>query len=307
MITIWQGSANTWDCDEMGHMNVRVYVEKAQEGLGAIAHALHLPRAFRANGLSTLIPTDQHIRFMREVMPGQPLTMQACVLDIGECDALIYQELRHGDGEIAAAFRTRFRHAEARSGRAFAWADRSRRALEDLRGTAPKATAPRSVVPDGPARATDEATVAIAEAAGVPVIGRGMVLPAQLDAHGRMAPQWIMGRLSDSVPNLLFDWRRKVAETQGGTRMGGAVLEYRLLYHRWPAAGDLFEVRTSLARVEKKVHSLVHWVLDPVSGLPWATAEAVAVTFDIDARKIIPTPKALMDELAQLAPGGLTL
>lgn len=34
MIPLWSGIPNTWDCDEMGHMNVRVYVEKAMEGLG---------------------------------------------------------------------------------------------------------------------------------------------------------------------------------------------------------------------------------------------------------------------------------
>ncbi|MEM7767168.1 MAG: thioesterase family protein [Pseudomonadota bacterium] len=307
MITVWQGSANTWDCDEMGHMNVRVYVEKAHEGLGTIAHALHLPRAFKANGFSTLLPTDQHIRFMREALPGAPLNMRACVLEHGECDALIYQELCHGNGDVSAAFRTRVRHAEARSGRAFPWSDRSREALAALVGASPKATAPKSVDPSAPVRLASEATVAIAEAAGAAAIGSGMVPPAHMDIHGRMAPQWIMGRLSDSVPNLLYDWRRRVAESQGGMRMGGAVLEYRLLYHRWPESGDLFEVRSSLARVEKKFHSIVHWVLDPVSGLPWATAEAVAVTFDIDARKVIPTSKELMDELAVIAPGGLTL
>jgi acyl-CoA thioester hydrolase len=32
VIPLWQGSCNQWDCDEMGHMNVRVYVEKQLEG-----------------------------------------------------------------------------------------------------------------------------------------------------------------------------------------------------------------------------------------------------------------------------------
>ncbi|MEL6285531.1 MAG: thioesterase family protein, partial [Pseudomonadota bacterium] len=307
MITVWQGSVNTWDCDEMGHMNVRVYVEKAQEGLGALAHALDLPRAFHADGYSTLLPTDQHIRFLKEALPGAALGMQACILEIGESDALVYQEMRHSNGDIAAAFRTRLRHAEVRSGRAFPWSERTLSALERLKGRAPKSAAPRSIDPAEPVKPANQCTVSVADAAGAKTIGRGMVPPAHLDTHGRMSPQWIMGRLSDSVPFLLADWRSRVAEASGGVRMGGAVLEYRLLYHHWPTAGDLFEVRTSLARVEKKFHSLVHWVLDPVTGLPWATTEAVAVTLDIDARKIIPTPKPLMDELAVIAPGGLSI
>ena len=47
MKTLWRGSCNQWDCDEMGHMNVRVYVEKQLEGLAVFAHALGMPHAFR--------------------------------------------------------------------------------------------------------------------------------------------------------------------------------------------------------------------------------------------------------------------
>ena len=35
MIEVYRGSINTWECDEMGHMNVRFYVAKMMEGLAA--------------------------------------------------------------------------------------------------------------------------------------------------------------------------------------------------------------------------------------------------------------------------------
>ncbi|MEL6377746.1 MAG: thioesterase family protein, partial [Pseudomonadota bacterium] len=105
MIPLWRGIPNTWDCDEMGHMNVRVYVEKAMEGLGTFAGAIHMPRAFHANALSTLVPSEHHIRYIREAHAGAPLTMTGCVLEWDETSALIYQDMRHGDGRPAAAFR----------------------------------------------------------------------------------------------------------------------------------------------------------------------------------------------------------
>ena len=37
------------------------------------------------------------------------------------------------------------------------------------------------------------------------------------------------------------------------------------------------------------------------------TSEAVAVTFDLNKRKAIATPAALMDELARIAPGELKM
>ena len=123
-----------------------------------------------------------------------------------------------------------------------------------------------------------------------------------------MKAEWHLGRISDSVPNLLHDWRRRVAKAAGeGVRAGAAVLEYRLVYRRWPRAGDRLSIRTSLGEMDEKTHSLIHWVMDPEAGLPWATAEARAATLDIDRRKLIPAMKAQMAELAKLAPPGLSI
>ena len=71
MIDLWKGIANTWDCDEMGHMNVRVYVEKAFEGLGTLAGHCHLSHAYQENAPSTLVPLEHKPYF---VMKGYYLS-----------------------------------------------------------------------------------------------------------------------------------------------------------------------------------------------------------------------------------------
>jgi acyl-CoA thioester hydrolase len=48
-------------------------------------------------------------------------------------------------------------------------------------------------------------------------------------------------------------------------------------------------------------------VLNPDSGEAYVTCQAVAVTFDLDTRKVIPTPQEQIAELEALAPRGLTL
>lgn len=304
MITLWQGSANQWDCDEMGHMNVRIYLEKMMEGLGTLAIAIDMPHAFRHITPSTLIPVDQHIRFIAEVHPGRPLTMQGCVLEIGQNDAVIYQELRHGDGRPAAAFRTRVIHAEAKLASPFAWSPRTRAALAALVDKPPADTAPRSIAPNDAILTPDEANLATALSVGAPRIGMGTVPAKHCDAHGRMETPWFMGRISDSVPNMLYDWRKQVADA-AGARTGAAVLEYRLVYRAYPKAGDAFEVYSAFNRAEEKIHSLVHWILDPVTGKAWLTSEAVAVTFDLDTRKIIKTQPEHVELLEKIAPRGL--
>jgi acyl-CoA thioester hydrolase len=89
--------------------------------------------------------------------------------------------------------------------------------------------------------------------------------------------------------------------------MGAAVLEYRMRYHDMPEAGDLFELYTGLGGVQGKTHSLIHWLMDPVSGKPWATGQATAITLDLDARKAIPAPASALEELERLAPKGLSI
>ncbi|MEM7662677.1 MAG: thioesterase family protein [Pseudomonadota bacterium] len=307
MITVWQGSANTWDCDEMGHMNVRVYIEKAMEGIGTLAHHIAMPHAYREDTPSTLIPVDQHIRFMREVRPGRPLRMEACVLETTETDTTVFQGLFHGDGTPAAAFRTRLTHAETKSGKPFPWSARSREALANLIDTPPKTMAPRSIDPKADVLVGKKATLAAPIKARAPQIGMGTVPSEHCDPHGRMKAAWFMGRISDSVPNLLAEWRESVANAANGARMGAAVLEYRLVYRKWPRMGDRFVVHSSLANADEKTHTLVHWMLDPESGDTWLTSEAVAVTFDLDTRKVIPTPPDRIVELENIAPRGLTI
>ena len=307
MITLWRGSCNQWDCDEMGHMNVRVYVEKQVEGLAAFAPSLGMPHAFRANSPSTIIPVDQHIRFVREVLPGRPLTMNGCVLEAGEDDALIYQELRHGDGSLAACMRTRVLHVDTTMRKPFPWSSRTRQAIPDVTDTAPEESAPRSIDMPAPGLPHSEITLDRVKQVGAPLAGRGAVPPQHLDVHGHMYPYWMLGRTSDSVPNILYNWRKKVAESAGDLRMGAAVLEYRLRYHDMPVAGDLYELYTSFGGAQGKTHNLIHWMMNPANGKPWATMQATAITLDLDARKAIPAPPDMIRGLSEMAAPGLEI
>jgi len=288
-------------------MNVRIYLEKAFEGLGTLAAHCHMSHVYQTGSPSTLIPLEQHIRFMREVHPGRPLHMRGCVLDVDETRVTVYQELLHGDGTPAAAFRTKLIHASADDMRPFPWSDRTRKALTDLIEEPPAATAPRGIDLSVEPLPNEEVTLGVAKSRGVKLIGQGMVEPGHCDVFGRMKPHWFIGRVSDSVPNLLYDWREKVAQAVEGSRMGAAVLENRIIFRGWPKPGELFQIRTALSRAEEKVHALTHWMLDPVTGRPWMTSEAVAVTFDLVTRKTMATPPDLMEELAEIAPGNLKL
>jgi acyl-CoA thioester hydrolase len=290
---IWRGGVNTWECDEMGHMNVRFYVARAMEGLAGLARRFGMADAFTPHAESTLIVREHHIRFLREAVAGTPLRMTGGVVAMQGDEATLIQVLFHlRTGEPCASFITKVAHAAPKTGRPFAWPGRARAAAEALEADVPPYAAPRSIGGDA---VVPTASMARAEALGLGCAARGAVMADGCDIFGRMRAEAFIGRVSDGVPGLLARVRTAVTEAapQKVDRVGGAVLEYRLIYLDWPRAGDHLDLRSGLSGVEDKTQRMVHWLLDPVTGKAWGSAEAVAVNLDLDARKIIPiSPEA---------------
>ena len=199
-LEVWRGGVNTWECDEMGHMNVRFYVARAMEGIVGLAGALGLEGAFKANAQATLLIKDQHIRFIREARPGAALHMTAGVIEIGESEARFLHLLIHSaTGEVAASFQTVVTHATPGDERPFAWSDRTRGLAEGLMTGTPAAVAPRSLIPTAVAT---RASLAEADSLGLARLGAGAFGPGDCDVFGRMRPEIFIGRVADSVPRM---------------------------------------------------------------------------------------------------------
>ncbi|MDX2234101.1 MAG: hotdog domain-containing protein [Hyphomonadaceae bacterium] len=303
-LELYRGSVNAWECDENRHMNVRFFAARAMEGLAFLAAAIDMPRAFQEKASSTLLVRDMHVRFHKEAHQGAALSMRGGVVALGETTMTVVQELAHADGKTAATFVSVLAHAHPHKQTPFPWSSRVRARAEGLMCALPAHAKPRSITTAAPTAPT----VAEAEALGAPVVGRLMVTPDHCDAFGWMRMELFLGRVSDAVPNLLADWRAEVGRAAGiadANQTGGAVLEYRLCPRRWPRAGDLLEVRSGVVEVAEKTNRLVHWLLDPVSGDAWCTAEAVAVTFDLTTRKTIVIPPAQRAALETRAVPGM--
>lgn len=300
----FRGSVNAWECDENLHMNVRFFGSRAMEGLAFLAAAIDMPRAFQDKAYATLQPTDIHIRFLKEARQGVALSMRGGVTAIDATSMTVFQEMAHADGAPAATFAMKVAHAHTTDLRPFAWSARVKARAEALKCVVPAHGQPRSldlsIAPTSP-------TVALADKLGAQVVGRLAVPAHDCDPFGRMRTELFMGRVSDAVPNFLAAWREQAANADGARTVGGAVLEYRLCPRKWPRAGDLIEIRSGVVEVAEKTNRLVHWMLDPVSGEAWCTAEVVAVTFDLTTRKTIPIPEARRALLMQRAVPGMTI
>ncbi len=295
-VEIWRGGVALSDCDEMGHMNVRRYLARAQEGLGGLAAGLGLPRAFTPSASATLLVQEHRIRFLAEAHVGAALYMTGGALAFGESDATLLQVLHHADdGRPAAAFLTRVAHAKPSDGRAFPWPERARRGAQALTVELPDFAAPRGLQPSNAAfdgATADEAGAA--KAAGLTPVGRGMVTLEAADLHGRLTPEAIMGRMAEATAGMMKPLRSELKARSPGLRIGGAALEYHLIYDDLPRLGDHLELLGRVTAVRPKVQHVAFTLIDPLDGRRWASARAVVSCLDLDARRLITVPEDLL-------------
>ena len=283
-IEIWRGGVTPWQCDEMGHMNVQFYLAAASEGLTGLAAMLGMPRAFTQGASSTLLLREHHIRFLKEARPGAGLVMTGGLLDIGETEATLLQMIFHADGAPAAAITSKVAHVTPRDLRLFPW---TRGALERagaLTIAAPDFALPRSV---SSAPVQSIAGLKAADALGMATGSSGAIMPQGCDVFGRMLPEQMLARVYASVGHIIRESQAAVLEAhpelQG--RLGGAAVEYRVLYHAWPSAGDRVLLRSAHKDLTPKLRRVIHWLLDPTSGRAWASAEMVSLFLDLKARR----------------------
>ncbi len=283
---VWRGCANTWECDEMGHMNVRHYLNKAGEGLDCLAYELgHGPKAIAQTGL-VLVPAEQHVRYQREVRAGTPLTASAGVISVSPDRLRVYLEIRMTfDNTLSATIVTDLMAVDAKS--------RNRQPLSAEIVAAARARLmdmPLSGAPKGlvltPPRV--QADLDIANKLGLKEIYRGSVQPSQVDADGYVVPYHLMGMISDGIGNFLMVINPDRGRAPGDGGSGGAALEYRFVYRRAARLRDVVTIRSGLCGLTDKAQIFGHWIMDLETGEAIATAQAVAVGFDLSTRKIMP-------------------
>jgi acyl-CoA thioester hydrolase len=99
--------------------------------------------------------------------------------------------------------------------------------------------------------------------------------------------------------------RRSFATRRDSSPVGGAALEYRFVYRRYPRMGDILTLRSGLKNVGPKTYTWCHWLFDLETGEAVATAEAVAIALDLTTRKAIPIPEEMRTNLESLVIEGL--
>jgi acyl-CoA thioester hydrolase len=284
MQEVLRSSVNTWDCDQMGHMNVRHYFGRANEGLAVLLlrHGLG-PRQLRERGL---VPRarDQHLRFMHELRPGAGFSVRASVVAKSPAQLTLYEELRTLKNELSATIVTECSLYDVRSAENVSWPVPLLDALPyDATAGIPAYAAARGVTAQAERSRFDREHAALL---GMAPGYLGPITAEDCDAQGVMREAAFMGRIVDGISHTF-------AAIPGSARpagIGGAALEYRFVFHAWPRLSDVIEVRSVVSALASKTMQVTHYVFNLETGECVASAQAVVAWFDLTTRKAVEIP-----------------
>lgn len=283
-IDCYRGYVNTWECDEIGHLNVQFFFDKLDEGLVHVRSVLGLSRARIAERGVTLRNRQDHIRYLAERHVGDGVCWASTVAGLDRTGIDLESRMTDVAGRVlAAGVRSRLEAVRTADGRPCDLPEAVADAAQALRGEADPACAPLGLA------ATDDLpgwTDAQAEAAGLPLTYRGAVQPWHCDANGWMGLRAYIGRISDGASNafamLGFDGARLRQE-----QTGGVALEQRIRYGRPLVAGDSLTMRSGLLALGRKTFELGHWLFSGDSGEEVAAMRVVVALFDLKARRTV--------------------
>jgi acyl-CoA thioester hydrolase len=300
MLEVLRSAVNTWECDHMGHMNVRHYLGRANDGLSVLLLQLgFVPRVWRERGI-VVRARDQHLRFSRELRPGTGFAIRAGIA--AHSPALIaYEELRTLEDEVSATVVTELALSDLSSGATVPWPKEILAAAQRVHCEIPSYAAVRGVVQQ-PTRARISREQALAR--GMLPGFLGPIIAEDCDAGGVMREAAFMARISDGIGHF---FRALYGSEERRPGMGGAALEYRFVFHRWPRLNDAIEVRSGLSALAPKTQQITHYAFDVATGDCVAGSQAVVVWFDLVARKAIPIPDDLQASLRGTVMADLTL
>ena len=106
-IETYRGTVYPWECDWNGHMNVRFYVGKFDEGTWQFFAQLGVSREELQKRKVGAMAVSQNISYKRELMPGDTVIVRTSVLAVGRSSCRFRHVMSHmTSAETAAEMET---------------------------------------------------------------------------------------------------------------------------------------------------------------------------------------------------------
>ena len=292
MITVYRNSVQSWEIDQMGHMNVQFYFEKALQGCVVLWNKLGINGQAVELGNTDLSLARAHIRFLKEQKPGAPFFLKAGIVEFGDTEVKLYLEMIETiTQQPVAAFNFQFLWTIKPSVEV---KQNFSKVFEDLKVDIPSYGQTRGLSLE------KEPLLSLSQASQKNMIDsfEAVILLRQCDNRSKIKPSAYMGIVSDSTPHLLA--YTGTIDENGMTNIGSAALEYKFDFFEYVPLGAHLKTKSGVQSLSNKTFVWKHWIFNVDTGKPVSLASAVAVTMDLEARKSIPIPLEMSEALTKL-------
>ena len=117
-----RGTVHTWQCDHMGHINVRAYGEFFEEACWQLYNRIGITPSLLRGGSFHMAAVQQDINYRKELLAGDVVEVRSGILEIHGKVLRFLHELHNGEtGELCATsvFTVVCLDSNARKARAF--------------------------------------------------------------------------------------------------------------------------------------------------------------------------------------------
>jgi acyl-CoA thioester hydrolase len=117
-----RGTVHTWQCDHMGHINVRAYGEFFEEACWQLYNRIGITPSLLRSGKFHMAAVQQDISYKKELLAGDVVEVRSGILEIREKVLRFLHELHNGETDELCAtseFTVVCLDSEARKSRPF--------------------------------------------------------------------------------------------------------------------------------------------------------------------------------------------
>ncbi|MEP1229209.1 MAG: thioesterase family protein [Litorimonas sp.] len=299
-ILTWAGECCAWECDELGHLNMRHYVNKFSQARQFIFIKLGLVNAFKPHAQSSVRVKNLHIKYLGEARPGDPLKIMSAVLSVQDQTITLCHIMYHTDDRIAATQVETIEHIYLRNYKTFAW---PKRLLKNAISVS--ASCPDSPPQPAMSRNIDIQTPHIGhnsstfDTLGLAPLGAGVFTAAEMNAAGFATPEAVFGRSTSTAGWFSHGWPELFDASYQAGHGSAAVLEIYIVFHKDPCQGDAYEYRSAILAANSYTRTFLHNFNDAVTGECLSSSVVNGCLFNLKDRKLT---KANEAQLAVLQP-----
>ena len=98
-----RGTVHAWQCDHMGHANLRAYGEFFEQALWHVFHRIGITPSMLRGETIRMAGVQQSINYRKELLPGDLVLVKSQLIEFRERSLKMRHEMQHVEtGEVCA-------------------------------------------------------------------------------------------------------------------------------------------------------------------------------------------------------------